>query len=100
MKTLMKEGVRDPLETQCEVAAADMWSLRTAYGETKTAIISLQQGDVEKLTTNGKLKECWVIFRIRGHGTAVERFRCLEFKHITTHCKSEYSKSKTCQRCA
>lgn len=83
-----------------EISVSDVVSLRTAYGGTQTAIITLPADSAKTLLKSGRIKIGWVICRIRERKTLTKCFRCLEFGHLARNCKNESDRSKQCRRCS
>lgn len=73
--------------------------LRKSFGETQTAVISLQLTGAVKLLKAGRIKIGWVVCRIRERTTLMRCFRCLEYGHQAKQCRSAEDRSKCCRRC-
>lgn len=97
-----KSDICDAIRTllgEADLTEENVVSLRRAYGNTQTAIISMPTVDAEKLLMAGKVRIGWVNCRIRKQERPVQCFRCLEFDHLARNCKSKIDRSKMCRKC-
>lgn len=74
-------------------------SLRRAYGGTQTATISLSAGLANRLLEVAKIRIGWVRCRIREKISPRRCFKCLDFGHLTSNCRSQLDHSGKCLRC-
>ena len=74
-------------------------SLRKAYSGTQTATIGLPSEVAKRALDAGKIRIGWVVCRIREKTVPSRCFRCLEYGHIASNCKSDMDRSKLCLKC-
>lgn len=74
-------------------------SLKKAYGNTQTAVISVPTSISAKILATEKIRIGWVNCRLRERLTPKQCFKCLEFGHLSWKCSSPIDRSKLCWRC-
>lgn len=97
-----KEEVLEALKNnfaELKLSPSNILSLRRAYGGTQTATISLVPESASKLIKAAKVRIGWVVCRIRPKISPMRCFKCMDFGHAASKCKSEEDCSKTCFRC-
>lgn len=96
-----KREVADALQKaageDCEIPVDAVKSLRRAYGETQIASVRLPAGTARKIVgEEGKIR---IRCRIREVRTPIKFFKCWNFGHLSSRCKSEVDRSKHCIEC-
>lgn len=91
-KALMKELHMDGLPESA------IRSMRTSYGGTQTAVISLPFEYARRAVQAGKVKIGWTICRVREATKPTSCFRCFDYGHMARDCKN-VDRSKLCRRC-
>lgn len=74
-------------------------TIRTAYGGTRTATVSLGVPQANILMDAGKIKIGWVVCRIRQKVLPKRCFKCLDFGHIAVNCRNDKDYRNTCIKC-
>ena len=96
-----KDDVLEALKKQLQtdsLSESAIRSLRTAYGGTQTAVISLPFELAKRVLSAGKVKIGWTICRVREATKPRSCFKCFEYGHLAKDCKGE-DRSKLCKRC-
>ena len=74
-------------------------SLRRAYGGTQIATIKVPMDSAAKLDEAGKVRIGWIICRIRRKLSPTRCFKCMDFGHVASKCKSEANCAGLCFKC-
>lgn len=74
-------------------------SIRKAYGGTQTAVIGLSAGLANRLLEISKIRIGWVMCRIREKLTPRRCYKCMEFGHNSSKCRSQNNHSDKCLQC-
>lgn len=93
------ESLNKVADSMNDINISAIKSLRRAYGNTQTALLSLSAPLANALLTMAKIKIGWVVCRIRQKITPRKCFKCLDYGHIAAKCKSEMDYRDCCIKC-
>ena len=97
-----KSELCDALKRQFQEVNIDpkaIKSMRLSYGSTQTALLSLPTRIAATLIKTARVKIGWVNCRIRERTNILKCYKCLEYGHVRSACKSANDRSKNCLRC-
>ena len=98
-----KEEVLESLnkftDSMKDISISPIKSLRRAYGNTQTALLSLSAPLANTLLTTAKIKTGWVVCRIRQKIKPRKYFKCLDYRHTAAKCKSDMDYRNCCFKC-
>ncbi|XP_041451718.1 uncharacterized protein LOC121405177 [Drosophila obscura] len=90
----------DEVSTQEEVLAELTEQAGVAINEAQTLTLKVSPTVAATLIGKGRIRLGWGYCRIRPKTTPRRCFKCMEFGHIATNCKSAQDFSKCCYNCS
>ncbi|XP_076660711.1 uncharacterized protein LOC143364090 [Halictus rubicundus] len=99
--TLEREEVRNEIAKalQIENSEIEVKTVRFGYGGTKTAIITVPTGMLEKIGEENKVRVGYTACKMRRTQNLVRCFKCHDFGHLSYNCKLEIQGKELCRRC-
>ncbi|KAM8702461.1 hypothetical protein ACLKA7_001792 [Drosophila subpalustris] len=83
----------------CDLSSEAAPKLRPAYQGTQTATLILPRDIADQILKLGKMRIGWAVCRLRAKVEPRRCFKCLNFGHIASRCRSKYDATKLCFNC-